>query len=66
MTSFSTNHITQVFPSQYHVTGLLKLPYGKIEEPFEANHIRDDIILNQSQKAVYEGVTQNSLTLTLT
>lgn len=25
-----------VFPSEYHVTGVLKLPYGSIEEPFES------------------------------
>ena len=30
------------FPSTYHVTGVLKLPYGDINEPFEAWYSKDD------------------------
>lgn len=30
------------FPTSYHVTGILKLPYGGIDEPFEAWYSRDE------------------------
>ena len=30
------------FPNSYHVTGILKLPYGGIDEPFEAWYSRDE------------------------
>jgi len=29
------------FPSTYHVIGILKLPYGGIDEPFEAWYSKD-------------------------
>ena len=40
-------HINEItpklqFPSTYHVTGVLKLPYGDINEPFEAWYSKDD------------------------
>lgn len=31
-----------LFPSTYHVTGVLKLPYGNINEPFEAWYSKDE------------------------
>ena len=30
------------FPSTYHVFGVLKLPYGNINEPFEAWYSKDE------------------------
>ena len=54
VTSFNTKHRRELdhhrvnvtpkltFPKNYHVKGVLKLPYGDIVEPFEAWYARDE------------------------